>query len=113
MKSRGKGGEDHLYRKPDVDLRDAVFNRYSITKSAMAATDDFAGLGVGPHNIQVNCIAPGFNPDATQPRHVASGDMKQWLEASESELGEPADLAPLAVFLAGAGPITSPARLSR
>jgi NAD(P)-dependent dehydrogenase (short-subunit alcohol dehydrogenase family) len=74
---------------------------YAMTKSALAGLTRVLAAEWGQHNIQVNCIAPGFiltslNQDMWQPDR-----MKEWLKGVQSNprLGTPDDVAPLAVFL--------------
>jgi NAD(P)-dependent dehydrogenase (short-subunit alcohol dehydrogenase family) len=59
----------------------------------------------GRHNIQVNCICPGFiitdlNRDMWQPQI-----MQDWLKGGQGmpRTGTPEDIAPLAVFLSSPG----------
>lgn len=78
---------------------------YTITKSALAGLTRALAAEWGRHNIQVNCIAPGFiltdlNRDMWQPP-----EMTAWLRGSQASprMGRPEDVAPLAVFLASPG----------
>ncbi len=78
---------------------------YGMTKSALAGLTRTLAAEWGRHNITVNCIAPGFiitdlNRDMWQP-----AVMKSWLEGTQAipRAGTPADIAPLAVFLASPG----------
>jgi gluconate 5-dehydrogenase len=78
---------------------------YSITKAALAGLTRSMALEWAQHNIQVNCIAPGFiltdlNRAMWQPEPMA-----QWRAGVQANprMGEPADIGPLAVFLSSAG----------
>jgi len=78
---------------------------YTMTKSALAGLTRSLAAEWGKHNIQVNCIAPGFiitdlNRDMWEP-----AVMKQWLSGVQAatRTGTPEDIAPLAVYLSGKG----------
>lgn len=78
---------------------------YAMSKSALAGLTRSLAAEWGRHNIQVNCIAPGFiltdlNRDMWQP-----AEMAKWLEGAQANprLGKPEDIAPLAVLLSGPG----------
>ena len=78
---------------------------YAISKGALAQLTKVLAAEWGRHNIQVNCISPGFiitdlNRDMWQPPQ-----MEQWLRGAQANplLGRPEDVAPLAVFLASRG----------
>jgi gluconate 5-dehydrogenase len=78
---------------------------YAITKGAIGQLTKVLAAEWGRHNIQVNCIAPGFiltdlNRDMWQQEK-----MKEWLAGVQASprLGTPEDVAPVAVFLAGRG----------
>jgi NAD(P)-dependent dehydrogenase (short-subunit alcohol dehydrogenase family) len=78
---------------------------YAITKSALAGLTRSLAAEWGQYNIQVNCIAPGFiltdlNAEMWQP-----SEMMDWLKTSQAapRMGNPGDVAPLAVFLASPG----------
>jgi len=78
---------------------------YAITKSALAGLTRTLAAEWGPHNIQVNCIAPGMIPTNLNRAMWESGRMREWFQgaASNPDFGTPADVAALAVFLAGRG----------
>jgi gluconate 5-dehydrogenase len=78
---------------------------YAMTKSALWGLTRVLAAEWARHNIQVNCIAPGFiitdlNRKMWEPDH-----MKEWLKGAQADPrpGTPEDVAPLAVFLASAG----------
>lgn len=78
---------------------------YAMTKSALAGLTRTLAAEWGRHNIQVNCIAPGFiitdlNRQMWEPEH-----MKKWLQHSQANpsTGKPEDVAPAAVFLCSPG----------
>ena len=60
---------------------------------------------MGAHNIQVNCIAPGFILTDLNRDMWKSAEMAQWLAGVQAnpKMGYPEDIAPLAVFLSGKG----------
>lgn len=78
---------------------------YGITKSALAGLTRTLAAEWGRYNIQVNCIAPGMILTDLNRAMWESARMREWFQgvAANPELGQPADLAPLAVFLAGRG----------
>ena len=59
----------------------------------------------GRHNIQVNCIAPGFSLTDLNRKMWQQPRMNEWLRGAQASprLGTPEDIAPLAVFLSGRG----------
>ncbi|MEZ5352179.1 MAG: SDR family oxidoreductase [Bryobacteraceae bacterium] len=78
---------------------------YNMTKSALWGLTRVLAAEWGRHNIQVNCIAPGFiitdlNRAMWQPKI-----MKDWLEGAQANPnpGTPEDCAATAVFLASPG----------
>jgi gluconate 5-dehydrogenase len=78
---------------------------YGMTKSALAGLTRSLAAEWGRHNIQVNCIAPGFILTDLNRQMWQSPDLKNWLAASQANprLGTPADIAPMAAFLCGPG----------
>ena len=78
---------------------------YAISKGGLGQLTKVLAAEWGRHNIQVNCIAPGFIVTDLNREMWERDDMKQWLQGVQSnpQLGTPEDIAPLAVFLAGRG----------
>ena len=78
---------------------------YAITKSALAGLTRTLAAEWGRHNIQVNCIAPGFIITDLNRAMWQAEEMKRWLEGVQASprTGTPEDIAPLAVFLSGPG----------
>lgn len=78
---------------------------YAMTKSALAGLTRALSAEWGRYNIQVNCIAPGFILTDLNRAMWQGAEMKQWLEGAQAipRLGRAEDVAPLAVFLSGAG----------
>lgn len=78
---------------------------YAITKSALAGLTRTLAAEWGRHNIQVNCIAPGFIITDLNRKMWESDVMKAWLKNAQASprTGKPEDIAPLAVFLSGPG----------
>jgi NAD(P)-dependent dehydrogenase (short-subunit alcohol dehydrogenase family) len=74
---------------------------YSTTKAALNGMVKANALGLGPHGITVNCLAPG--PFATEmPMKILSEQQKKSF-ASRTALdrwGQPGELAPVALLLA-------------
>ncbi len=78
---------------------------YAISKGGLGQLTKVLAAEWGRHNIQVNCIAPGFiltdlNRSMWQQPH-----MNDWLKGVQASprLGTPEDNAPRAVFLSGPG----------
>lgn len=78
---------------------------YAMTKSALAGLTRATAAEWGRHNIQVNCIAPGFILTDLNRDMWQAPEMAQWLAGVQANprMGAPEDVAPLAVFLAGKG----------
>ena len=76
-----------------------------MTKSALAGLTRNLAAEWGRHNIQVNCIAPGFIVTDLNRDMWQRTDMKQWLSGAQSApgTGTPEDIAALAVYLSGKG----------
>lgn len=81
---------------------------YAITKGALAQLTKVLAAEWARHNIQVNCIAPGFVVTDLNRDMWESGQskvMRDWLKGVQADPnpGTADDISPLAVFLAGRG----------
>src|SRR5438105_648736 len=78
---------------------------YAITKGALGQLTRVLAAEWGRHNIQVNCIAPGFIITDLNRDMWQAPEMATWLKGAQANprLGKPEDVAPLAVFLASRG----------
>ena len=78
---------------------------YAITKGGLGQLTKALAAEWGRHNIQVNCIAPGFILTDLNRDMWQSPELQSWLRHAQAnpELGTPEDVAPLAVFLASRG----------
>jgi NAD(P)-dependent dehydrogenase (short-subunit alcohol dehydrogenase family) len=102
MMARGAGGKIiHIGSLTSVTGLPYV-SVYTITKAALAGLTRALAAEWGRHNIQVNCIAPGFILTDLNRDMWSAPAMQEWLKASQAipRMGAPADVAPLAVFLA-------------
>ena len=76
---------------------------YAAAKAGLAGMTKAVAKEVGSRNITANCVAPGFiQTDITAELPTAAIDMIM-AQIALQRLGEPADIAPLVVFLAGEG----------
>lgn len=105
MIERGKGGKIvnvgslmSLLGLPYVSI-------YAISKSGLAGMTRALAAEWGRHNIQVNCIAPGFIITDLNREMWKSPELRSWLAGVQASprTGTPEDIAPLAVFLSGRG----------
>lgn len=78
---------------------------YGMTKSALWGLTRGLAAEWAPVNIQVNAIGPGFIETDLTREAWRPEKMRAWLAGAQSNprMGQPEDVAPLAVFLAGAG----------
>lgn len=78
---------------------------YGTTKAALLGLTRMLAAEWGRHNIQVNCIAPGFILTDLNRAMWQAPEMREWLKGTQpmARLGAPEDIAPLAVFLSGSG----------
>lgn len=78
---------------------------YGATKAALAGLTRMLAAEWGRHNVQVNCIAPGFILTDLNRAMWQDNRMIEWLKATQpiARLGAPEEIAPLAVFLSGSG----------
>jgi gluconate 5-dehydrogenase len=78
---------------------------YAISKGGLGQLTKALAAEWGRHNIQVNCIAPGFIVTDLNRTMWEQAHMREWLRGAQANprLGTPEDIAPLAVFLSGRG----------
>jgi 3-oxoacyl-[acyl-carrier protein] reductase len=78
---------------------------YSATKAAVDAVTRVLAAELGPRKIRVNSINPGMvETEGVRSAGMSEGDMRKQVEAQTplGRIGQPADVAPAAVFLASA-----------
>jgi 3-oxoacyl-[acyl-carrier protein] reductase len=76
---------------------------YSATKAAVDAVTRVLAKELGPRKIRVNAINPGMvETEGFRAAGIHESDMRKQYEAQAplGRIGQPADIAPLAVFLA-------------
>jgi 3-oxoacyl-[acyl-carrier protein] reductase len=77
---------------------------YSATKGAVDTITRVLAKELGPRKIRVNSINPGMvETEGSQAAGIIGSDMEQRVVAGTplGRFGQPADIAPIAVFLAG------------
>jgi len=78
---------------------------YSATKAAVNAVTRSLAQELGPRNIRVNSINPGMvETEGVHTAGIADSDFRKQVESQTplGRIGQPQDIAPLAVFLASA-----------
>ena len=102
MIARGTGGKVIMIGSLMSLLGLPYLSIYAITKGALGQLTTVLAAEWGRHNIQVNCIAPGFIITDLNRRMWEPARMREWLKGVQANprLGTPEDVAPLAVFLA-------------
>jgi gluconate 5-dehydrogenase len=105
MIARGAGGKVITIGSLMSLLGVPYLSIYAITKGALGQLTMALAAEWGKHNIQVNCIAPGFILTDLNRAMWEQAHMKEWLRGNQANprMGAPADIAPLAVFLSGRG----------
>src|SRR5437870_4480604 len=105
MLARGRGGKVIMIGSLMSLLGLPYLSVYAISKGALAQLTKVLAAEWGRHNIQVNCIAPGFIITDLNRKMWEEPRMSEWLRGNQANprLGTPADIAPLAVFLSGRG----------
>lgn len=105
MVQRGAGGKIVMIGSLTSLIGLPYVTVYTITKSALGGLTKALAAEWGRHNIQVNCIAPGFIITDLNRKMWEPEEMKQWLIGGQGtpRTGTPEDIAPLAVFLSGKG----------
>jgi 3-oxoacyl-[acyl-carrier protein] reductase len=76
---------------------------YSATKAAVDAITRALAQELGPKKVRVNSINPGMvETEGVRAAGIHEGDFRKMVEAQTplGRIGQPADIAPLAVFLA-------------
>jgi NAD(P)-dependent dehydrogenase (short-subunit alcohol dehydrogenase family) len=76
-----------------------------MTKSALWGLTRVLAAEWAKHDIQVNCIAPGFIITDLNRKMWEPDYMREWLKGAQADprAGSPEDVAPLAVFLSSPG----------
>jgi gluconate 5-dehydrogenase len=105
MVARGRGGKIIFIGSLMSILGLPFLTVYAMSKSALAGLTRTLAAEWGKHNIQVNCIAPGFILTELNRSMWQQPGMKEWLDGAQANprLGKPEDVAPLALFLSGPG----------
>jgi len=105
MVERGAGGKIVLIGSLMSMLGLPYLTVYAMTKSALAGLTRSLAAEWGRHNIQVNCIAPGFIITDLNREMWQAPVLKTWVAGAQASprTGTPEDVAPLAVFLSGRG----------
>jgi gluconate 5-dehydrogenase len=105
MIARGQGGKIINIGSLMSLLGLPYLTLYAVSKGGIGQLTKSLAAEWGRYNIQVNCIAPGFIITDLNRAMWQPPEMEAWLRRSQASprLGTPADVAPLAVFLAGKG----------
>jgi gluconate 5-dehydrogenase len=103
MIARGKGGKIVHIGSLTSSLGLPYLALYTMTKSALAGLTRTTAAEWAAHNIQVNCIAPGFILTDLNRKMWQPPEMLAWLKGAQPNprLGTPEDIAGLSVFLSG------------
>jgi NAD(P)-dependent dehydrogenase (short-subunit alcohol dehydrogenase family) len=105
MTERGTGGKIIFIGSMMSLLGLPYLTAYAMSKSALAGLTRTLAAEWGRHNIQVNCIAPGFILTDLNRQMWQAPEMAKWLSGAQPNprMGTPEDIGPLAAFLAGPG----------
>ena len=105
MIERGAGGKIVFIGSLMSLLGLPYLSVYAMTKSALAGLTRVLAAEWGRHNIQVNCIAPGFILTDLNRQMWQNPELKNWLAGAQANprMGTPEDIAPMAAFLCGPG----------
>jgi NAD(P)-dependent dehydrogenase (short-subunit alcohol dehydrogenase family) len=103
MIARGQGGKVVHIGSLTSLLGLPYIGVYAMTKSALAGLTRVTAAEWAQHDIQVNCIAPGFILTDLNRKMWQAAEMLAWLKGAQPNprLGTPEDIAGLAVFLSG------------
>lgn len=74
---------------------------YGVSKAGLDGLTRALAAELGPHNINVNGVAPGFFKTDANAQSIADPKIADWLKARTSlgRWGEPDELAPAVLFL--------------
>ncbi len=74
---------------------------YGVTKAGLDGLTRALAAELGPHNINVNGVAPGFFNTEANAASIADPAIAQWLKSRTAlaRWGEPEELAPAVLFL--------------
>lgn len=105
MKSQGSGKiitvSSQAGRRASAD---GGYAHYGTAKAAIIMYTKYLAQDLGPHGIQVNCIAPGFiGTGRLSPMFEAAGVDRLTKQVAARRIGTPEDCARVVGFLAGAG----------
>jgi NAD(P)-dependent dehydrogenase (short-subunit alcohol dehydrogenase family) len=76
---------------------------YAASKGGVALLTKALAVELAPHNIQANCIAPGFILTDLNRAFLSAEPRKSWVlgRIPAGRFGAPVDVAPTAIYLAG------------
>lgn len=102
MIERGKGGKIVNIGSYSSQRGMPFISIYAMTKSALDGLTRTLAAEWGRHNIQVNCIAPGFILTDLNRAMWQDEEMYRWLRGGQGNpnMGAPEDVAGTAVYLA-------------
>lgn len=105
MIARGAGGKVITIGSLVIHVGVPNVAVYAATKGALAALTRALAAEWALHDIQVNCVIPGMILTDLNRAMWEPPRMREWLQSVQANprLGSPEDVAPLVVFLAGAG----------
>jgi len=105
MVERGKGGKIVMIGSLQSVVGLPFLAPYAMSKSALWGLTRVLAAEWGKHNIQVNCIAPGFIVTDLNRAMWQSPALNEWLKGVQAlpRTGTPEDVAALAVFLSSRG----------
>ena len=105
MIERGAGGKIVLIGSLMSVLGLPYLTVYAMTKSAVAGLTRTLAAEWAKHNIQVNCIAPGFIVTDLNRQIWEDQTNRDWLSGVQSnrDPGVPEDVSPMAVLLSAPG----------
>jgi gluconate 5-dehydrogenase len=105
MIARGKGGKIVNIGSFTTFTGLPYVSVYAMTKGAVGQLTKVLAAEWAAHNIQVNCIAPGFILTDLNRAMWQAEDLNAWRKGMQANdrLGAPEDIAPTAVFLSAPG----------